>query len=345
MIYLDAPPGAGALRLAHDLARDLHLRTEDRLRDLHQGTDAEREALRQRLELDDLLRHDLTAPPLAVILGGPATVHAYAQGLLPHAWRRPLEPWEFHLLDRPAAAHGAVRVHLTAAPSELAELAHEKEQRPELVRTLAARGLEVLRGLDQAVQWSALPTYHVDGPRLTEEGYQRLLAWLRSTLLRQRPRAEHLARYRASGEWPRPAVALVGDGYPETAQGGADLRELPGARAFLRATGSSWTLHKALTAAGLQRAYLTNVRATGDELPDLFLLRQELEETDPGRVVALGERAGRALRRLKIPHTEVPHPAHHRRFNASAFGGYVKRLAVAASEPPAWPPVHLLTDL
>lgn len=328
MIHVDGPPGAGVAQLARRLADDLHYRVEQR-----KPTGD---------PLDVLLRRELTAGPHAVIAHGYVSLHAYARALNSTRYRQPLGRWELRLLDRAAACQGSVLVYATSRPEELAALADPKEQRDEFTRALCARGEQLLAGFAEAVEGSALPRVVIDGPRLSEDGYQRVLSWIRDEIQRARPDVLHHQHYRASGRTHRPVAALVGERYPEH---GVDIRDQPGARAFLRATGSSWTLHRALTAAGLDEAYLCNAYRSGDEVADLFALRTELEAVDPGAVVALGTVAGRALRRLRIAHTEVPHPAHQRRFNAGAFGAYVKRLTRAVANPPEWPPIHLIPEL
>lgn len=326
-VHVEGPPGAGAGVLARRLATDLHLRVD---------TPAPRgEAL------PELLTRELTGGD-RVQVHGYVTLHAFARALASHKYREPLHRWELQLLDRAALSGGGCRLLVTARPEEVAILADPREKRDDFTRAVCAHHERLLDGLREAQEWSAVPTLTLDGPRLTEEGYRQALAWVRAELWRQQDDVLHLRAHRASGTVHRPAVALVGDRYPE---GGHDLRDQPGARAFVRATGSSWTLHRALSAAGIPDAYVTNWHKTGDEVADLWTLRRELERVDPETVVALGTAAGRALRRVKIPHTELTHPSHQRRFNAGAFGGYVKRLTLAVTEPPQWPPVHLLTDV
>ena len=327
MIHVEGPPGSGAVALARRLATDLHLRLE---------TPAPKgEAL------TDLLQRELTGGH-AVQVHGYLSLHAFARALASNRYREPLARWELLLLDRAALAGGCCRILATARPEEVASLADPKEKRDEFTRALCSHHERLLAGFQEAQEWSRVPTLRVDGPRLTEDGYRNLLAWVRAELHRQRPDVLHHQAHRSSGDVHRPTVALVGDRYPE---GGCDLRDQPGARAFLRATGSSWTLHRALASGGLCDAYVTNCYKSGDEVGDLYTLRHELEQVDPQAVVALGTAAGRALRRLRIPHTELNHPSHQRRFNAGGFAGYVKRLLQAVSEAPQWPPVHLLTDL
>lgn len=328
MIHLDGPPGSGASHLAARLAADLHFRVEKRA---PKGE-----------KLDALLRAELTASPQAVVLHGYRTVHACARALNSRAYRAPLDGWELALLDRAALAQGAVQIYCAARREEVETLADPKSQRDDFTRTLCAQAERLLAAYDEELATCRLPLVRLDGPRLQEADYQKLLAWLRAELWRQRPTVLHHQEHRSSGPVYQPPVALVGDRYPE---GGHDLRDQPGARAFLRASGASWTLHRALTAAGLTDAYLCNWHRTGDEVADLCQLRLELETVHPQAVVALGGAAGRALRKLKIPHTELPHPAHQRRFNAGGFGYYVKQLALAATEAPTWPPVHLLADV
>ena len=328
MIHVEGPPGSGAVALARRLSTDLHFRLET--------------GKPLGLPLPALVTQELTASPWAVRSHGYHTLHACARALASSRYRAPLERWELRLLDRAAAASGAVLIYCDARPAEVAALADPKEQRDAFTQHLCRQHERLLAGYREALAWSSLPRMVVDGPRLTEEGYHRLLAWVRGELHLQRPAVLHYDRYRSSGPYRTPTAALVGDRYPEH---GHDLRDQPGARALLRGTGSCWTLHRALAAADLEDAYLTNCHKTGDEVHDLFTLRQELEAVDPRAVVALGTAAGRALRRLRIPHTELTHPSHQRRFNAGAFGAYVKRLTRAVAEVPEWPPVHLLTDL
>jgi hypothetical protein len=328
LIHVDGPPGAGVGRLAQRLADDLHF-----------GVDQRKP---QPLDLAQLLRRELTCGPHVVVAHGPVSLHAYAYAVNSHKYRAPLGTWELHLLDRAALASGAVLIYAAARLEEVAQLADPKEARDEFTQRLGRAADRLLEGFEQALATTRLPLVRVDGPRLQEDGYQKLVAWVRAELLRQRQDVFHHAEHRSSGNCQRPTLALVGDRYPEL---GHDLRDQPGARAFLRAAGSSWTLHRALTAAGVDDAYLCNWHRSGDEVADLFHLRRELERVDPQHVVALGQAAGRALRKLKIPHPELPHPAHQRRFNAGAFGAYVKRLTRACEDVPEWPPVHLLTDV
>lgn len=328
MIHVDGPPGSGAARLADRLAADLHFRAE------HLKPEG--------LPLEELLRRELTTSPQAVVAHGYLSLHAFAYALRSAKYRAPLGSWELRLLDRAALCQGAVQVYCSARPAELAALADPREKRDEFTVAVCRDGDRLLEGFEDALRGCRLPLLRLDGPRLQEDGYQKLLAWVRTELLRQRAAVLHHQEHRSSGSTSQPLAALVGDRYPEQ---GHDLRDQPGARAFLRATGSSWTLHRALHAAGLDDAYLCNWHRTGDEVADLFHLRRELETVHPQAIVALGTAAGRALRKLKIPHTEVTHPAHQRRFNAGAFGAYVKRLTVAVSDPPEWPPVHLLTEI
>lgn len=328
MIHVDGPPGSGAVALARRLATDLHYRLEVEKPLGHQ--------------LPTLVSRELTASPWAVVTYGYHTLHACARAVSSSRYRAPLERWELRLLDRAALSQGALLIYCSARAEEVAALADPKEQRDNFTQLLCKHHDRLLAGYQEALSWTNLPRVTVDGPRLTEDGYSNLLAWIRGELALQRPAVLHYDRYRSSGQYRTPTAALVGDRYPEL---GLDHRDQPGARALLRGTGSCWTLHRALSAAELEDAYLTNWLKTGDEVHDLFTLRQELEAVDPRHVVALGTAAGRALRRLRIPHTELTHPSHQRRFNAGAFGAYVKRLTRAASSAPDWPPVHLLADL
>ena len=326
-VHVEGPPGAGAGVLARRLASDLHLRVES--------------PVPRGEALADLVTRELTGGDV-VQVHGYVTLHGFARALASNKYREPLQKWEVQLLDRAALSGGCCRLFVTARPEEVAILADPREKRDDFTRALCSHHERLLAGLEEAQQWSSIPTLRVDGPRLSEEGYRQVLAWIRAELLRQQEAIQHHRRHRSSGTVTRPLAALVGDRYPE---GGHDLRDQPGARAFVRATGSSWTLHRALSAAGLSEAYVTNWHKTGDEVADLWTLRHELEHVDPQTIIALGTAAGRALRRIKVPHTELTHPSHQKRFNAGAFGGYVKRLTVAVSEPPQWPPVHLLTDV
>lgn len=328
MIHVDGPPGSGVVALARRLATDLHYRVETVRPVGH--------------PLPVLLTQELTASPWSVVTHGYHTLHACARAVASTRYRTPLEPWELRLLDRAALSQGALLIYCSARPEEVAVLADPKEQRDDFTRLLCRHHDRLLSGYAEALAWTRLPHLVLDGPRLTEDGYGHLLNWVRAELTLQRPAVLHYDRYRSSGPHRQPTAALVGDRYPEL---GLDHRDQPGARALVRATGSCWTLHRALSAAGLEDAYLTNWHKTGDEVHDLFTLRQELETVDPQHVVALGTAAGRALRKLRIPHTELTHPSHQRRFNAGAFGAYVKRLTRAVSDPPEWPPVHLLADL
>jgi hypothetical protein len=328
MIHVDGPPGAGVAQLARRLADDLHFRLEV-----------------SRPTGDDLallLRREATLGDHVVQAYGYHTVHACAKAFQNRTYREPLARWELRLLDRAAATQGGLLIYASSRPEELEALADPREKRDEFTRTLCQKRDGLLSGYAEALEWSTLPRVVLDGPRLTEDDYRRTLDWVRGELHRRQAELRHLHHYRSSGRVQRPTAALVGERYPEQ---GLDVRDQPGARAFLRATGSSWTLHRALSAAGLDDAYICNAYRSGDEVADLFALRQELEAVDPRAIVALGGAAGRALRRLRIPHTEVEHPAHQRKFNASAFGAYVKRLAAAVSDPPEWPPLHLLAEL
>ena len=328
MIHVDGPPGSGVVALARRLATDLHYRLEN-LRPLPKA-------------LPELVTAELTASPWSVVTHGYHTLHACARAISSGRYRTALERWELRLLDRAALAQGAVLIYCGARPDEVAALADPKEQRDDFTRLLCKHTDRLLTGYAEALQWSTLPRVVIDGPRLTEEAYGNLLSWVRGELHLQRPAVLHYDRYRSSGQYRTPTAALVGDRYPEL---GLDVRDQPGARALVRGQGSCWTLHRALAAAELDDAYLTNWVKTGDEVHDLFTLRQELEEVNPRHVVALGTAAGRALRRLRIPHTEITHPSHQRRFNAGAFGAYVKRLTRAVDVVPEWPPVHLLAEL
>lgn len=326
-VHVEGPPGAGAGVLARRLATDLHLRIE--------APAPKGEALA------DLLTRELTGGDL-VQVHGYLSLHAFTRALASNKYREPLQRWELHLLDRAAMSGGCCRILATARPEEVAGLADPKQKRDDFTRAVCSHHERLLAGLKEAQQWSSLPTYEIDGPRLSEEGYRLLLDWVRSELLRQQPTVLHHQAHRSSGNAQSPLLALVGDRYPED---GNDLRDQPGARAFLRAGGSSWTLHRALTTAELQDAYLTNWYKSGDEVQDLWTLRQELEKVDPQHIVALGTAAGRALRKIKVPHTEMASPYHKKRYNAGAFAGYVKRLTAATTETPQWPPLHLLTAL
>lgn len=328
MIHVDGPPGAGVGLLAQRLAADLHFRVES--------------PKPHALDLPALLRRELTESPQAVVTFGPASLHAFAYALNSHRYRLPLGTWERQLLDRAALTSGSVLIYCGTRRDDVLELADPKQGRDEFTQKVCRAADRLLQGFEEALAETRLPLVRVDGPRLLEDGYQKLLDWIRAELLRQRATVLHHQEHRSSGSCERPLLALVGDRYPEQ---GRDLRDQPGARAFLRAEGSSWTLHRALCVAGLPDAYLCNWYRSGDEVADLFYLRQELDRVHPEHVVALGTAAGRALRKLKIPHTELNHPSHQRRFNAGAFGAYVKRLTRAASEPPEWPPVHLLAEL
>ena len=328
MIHVEGPPSSGATMLGKRLAADLHFRYEQQV---PKGE-----------SLQELLTREMTTSPQTVVVHGYQTLHACARAIASSKYRQPLERWETRLLDRAALSQSAILIYTTAKPEEIAALADPKEKRDDFTRLICSNHQRLIDGYTQAVSWSTLPRQTVDGPRLLDDQYKKLLDWIRRELQRQQATMLHHQQHHSSGRIDRPVLAIVGDRYPEQ---GNDTRDQPGARAYLRATGASWTLHKALHAAELEDAYICNWYRSGDEVADLFTLRREMETINPEHIIALGTAAGRALRKLRIPHTEIGAPSHQKKYNAGAFSCLIKRMKEAASSAPAWPPVHLLTDL
>lgn len=330
MIVVSGCPGSGAADLAARLAARLHFT-------LWPAPDPAQPVP----TFAELLRRVVSASPATVWTGGPADLHAGAA----FGFGLPLEPWQRSLLERALQARPTLLLACRFAPSIPAEMLMTRRRLREPKSPLEPTAAERDRGARYVAEYEAylagslLERLPVDAERLRDAHLDRLVEQVAEALAAQRPAYLHALRYRAAGAWPAPELVLVGEGFPE-----GPMNLAPGALPFIRPTGASATLHRALAALGVRRAYLTNVCKTGDEFRDHLLLAEELQLTRGEAVVALGATAGRALRRIRAVHTEITHPSAQARFHPQSFGAWLKRLARAA-ERPEWPEAHLAATL
>lgn len=136
---------------------------------------------------------------------------------------------------------------------------------------------------------------------------------------------EPLFDYHGAGMYHEPDLMVVGDRPNPYVPADAGRRV-----AFVSGQGCSLFLHAGLAAAGLGGVYLTNAHKFEKNRANLAALEVEVTRVNPGRILAMGSVAARALADIGAKFDHTFHPQYWKRFKNKDFGDLVETLRPAS---------------
>ncbi|MDD5651146.1 MAG: AAA family ATPase [Candidatus Nanoarchaeia archaeon] len=86
-------------------------------------------------------------------------------------------------------------------------------------------------------------------------------------------------------------------------------------KTFTNLHNSSRFLHEALSLMNYNNFYLTNAYKTLNEDKDLELLKEEINLINPYKIIALGNKTEKLIKKLNIKYYKIPHPQYYFRFH------------------------------
>lgn len=131
--------------------------------------------------------------------------------------------------------------------------------------------------------------------------------------------------YHGAGVAHEPDLMVVGE-KPNPYRPADDARRV----AFVSHQGCSLFLHAALAAAELGGVYLTNAHKFEKRRANLVALENEIMLVKPGRILAMGTVAARALADIGATFEQTYHPQYWKRFKNKDFGELVGLLRPAS---------------
>lgn len=330
MIIVSGCPGSGA----HDLAARLSDRMGFQLWQSFKNGDAD-------ADFSILMRRILTASPYTIWPGGPADLYAQASA----GFGFKLSRWQQSMMERALQSRPTIIVDCAFDGKLFAEhlvtIRRRRDAKSQVNPT--PRELECgdmyVDGYNEWMSNSILERRQVDWHSSSDNTIGDIQEDIASDLYGQRRAYQHHIKFYSTGEYRKPELVIVGEGLPE-----GPMNQRPADLPFCRPSGASEVLSKVMVQLGIRRAYLTNVCKTGDEFTDQRLLADELHIVDGAIIIAIGETAGRTLRRIRAAHSEIPHPSRQASQRAQHYDSWLSRMR-AAIPVPLWPEIHLAQKL